>query len=829
MDTLQNGGDTLETKDPAYLRLQSLLTDFIENSDLEDSKRKQLQNIVSLYISYYETLSTKMLSKERIAQRFIRKTSEAKTKSSLKKEFEKERELLIGKLNEAGALIEKYSSKAKKAKEKAKQKQGILKQFIEDKDSEIVEQKERIIHLEALNDEYLIQYQGVSELSDNLQEQLAASEEKLEKLLRDNNNVEAIVKETNDNNAVLIKQLLKENTENHEALLQQHLEESNREKKLLKKELEVSSIERGNLEQEIKSLKRELSNQYINAVNSAAERQNKNNRDQEHQHAVADKDKTSNSSRFPKKAKKVDAFRSASDISTVSKKVKTLESSLGTVDHVHETLPNQASKYPTRTKRTRRSSSIRRVYETSSIVVATRIRPMNDEEKKKILSRKEEISQSAVVTTNNGRTLNLDVDCDDNEAHSNREIRSFDFDATFGSDVGQDIVYLLTGKHVLDRFLAGFNGTIFAYGQTGSGKTYTMMGDPNNYNVGNGAETDGITPRLVRGIFDHLKNLEENSSDVQWALSVTYIEIYMESIRDLLSRNTRGNASSSSNYRVNKKQNNLVDIRIRKDGSTSLKGAKEINAQSFEQLMKCINEGTRRRSTERTNANATSSRSHSVVTLKLTLIEGSESESTVDVKSNSRGNITSASSSTVVSKLHIVDLAGSENADATEGVSQQRRQEGLHINKSLLALHRVIRTLTKEKEGAVGKGVFVPYRASKLTRLLKDSLGGNCFTLMICNLSPSPLCFAETKRSIQFAQSVKNVKNKAVKNVDPKTSRIKQLEAENKKLKQLVLEYKKLMMETIVLEDDDDEEEDEDGYKRDNDSLRSESTADSTF
>ena len=103
--------------------------------------------------------------------------------------------------------------------------------------------RKRIIHLEALNDEYLIQYQGVSELSDNLQEQLAASEEKLEKLLRDNNNVEAIVKETNDNNAVLIKQLLKENTENHEALLQQHLEESNR-KKMLKKKLEVSSIER---------------------------------------------------------------------------------------------------------------------------------------------------------------------------------------------------------------------------------------------------------------------------------------------------------------------------------------------------------------------------------------------------------------------------------------------------------------------------------------------------------------------------------------------------------------------------------------------------------
>ena len=172
-----------------------------------------------------------MLSKERMAQTFLRKTSEAKTKSSLKKEFEKERELLIGKLNEAGALIEKYSSKAKKAKEKAKQKQGILKQFIEDKDTEIVEYKEKIIHLEALNDEYLIQYQGVSELSDNLQEQLAASEEKLEKLLRDSNNVEAIVKEANDNNAVLMEQLLRENTESHEALLQEHLEESNREKK----------------------------------------------------------------------------------------------------------------------------------------------------------------------------------------------------------------------------------------------------------------------------------------------------------------------------------------------------------------------------------------------------------------------------------------------------------------------------------------------------------------------------------------------------------------------------------------------------------------------
>jgi hypothetical protein len=908
--------DANEKLDPAYIRIQILLNDFINNSELDNSKKEQLENIVSLYISYYKTLSKKQLSKERNSQTFIRKISEAKTTSGLKKEFEKERELLIGKLNEAGTLIEKYVNKIKKNKEKAKQKQSILKQFVIDKDAEIMEQKEKMVHLEALNEEYLVQYQGVSKLSDSLQEQLTASEQKLEKLLNENNHIEATLNETKKNNESLMEQLSNEHTESHnlalqqnlkkhieekntlqvqlnenkkthEVILQQHLRKFNERKNILQTQLNESNGEKNVLKAQILELQSELSDEYIkksNSKNSNIDNSNNNNKIivskivKEKDNIVTAITTTTNSSNIkpvqhgPKKQRKILKKKSKANILKVTKQVQFLESSIeksinnkiangmngligaspsfNNTDNSSDILnldkTNNRNKRAeaSRIRKTRRSSSIKRVYETSSVVVAVRIRPMSKLEIEKSVSN----NSDAVVTTTNGTTLMLDVDWDYdddddrkklkmgnnagiNKNYSNKEIRSYNFDATFGPNVGQEIVYLLTGKHVLDRFLSGFNGTIFAYGQTGSGKTYTMMGDPSNTTIGSGAETDGITPRLLRGIFDHLLQLDENNADngeVQWTLSVTYIEIYMESIRDLLSkRSVNQNSGSNTNYfRMNK--NNIVDIRERQDGSNTLKGAMEVSVRSYEHLMACINEGTQKRSTERTNANETSSRSHSVLTLKLKIVEGSENEGSLRSSHRSSGdrNITS-SSGTVVSKLHVVDLAGSENADATDGVSRQRRQEGLHINKSLLSLHRVIRTLTKEKESNSNSATFIPYRASKLTRLLKDSLGGNCFTLMICNLSPSSLCFGETKRSIQFAQSVKNVKNKAVKNIDPRTGRIRQLEAENKKLRLLVAEYKRLMMETIVGEEEDDDDDD-DGYGRDDDSsLMSESTTES--
>ena len=906
--------------DPAFLRIDMLLSDFIENSSMETSKQEQLDTIVSLYISYYETLMQKSLSKERNSQTFIRKISEAKTASNLKKEFGEEREMLIEKLTEAGRLIDKYVKKIKINKEKAKQKQGILKQFIVDKDAEIIEHKEKIIHLEALNDEYLIQYQGVTELSDSLQEQLTTSEQKLfdvqeqlseseeklkkllsvqdqlatteqrlKKLLSDNNNVESILDETNKNNAALMEQLLKENTQSHEIILQQHLKDSTDEKKILETSLLESIEEKKILKAKINSLQSELSNQYIDKLNNNNNNSssnnkinnndnnnnnNNNNNNEDDNNVKKQVNRNSNKekidekprgqSQSPKRGKRsLTRKKSKAEILKATKKVQFLESSIekavsntkiindnnGSSSYATNAVEKNSKhggKKPSRFRKTRRSSSIKKVYETSSVVVATRIRPMNKMEVQHSAANSSDFEDKAVVSTSDGTNLILDVDWDfdesgkkqykagnnsnnDDNDRSSKEIRSFTFDATFGPDVGQEIVYLLTGKHVLDRFLNGYNGTIFAYGQTGSGKTYTMMGDPSNTNIGRGAESDGITPRLIRGIFDHLQQLEDNAAEhgeIQWTLCVTYIEIYMESIRDLLSkRNSIKNKSNNNNFKINKNRNNVVDIRERQDGSTALKGAMEINVRSYEHLMACINEGTRKRSTERTNANETSSRSHSVVTLKLTVIEGSENEGSLSSSRRSM-NGSSSSSGTVVSKLHVVDLAGSENAEATEGVSQQRRQEGLHINKSLLALHRVIRTLTKEKESSNSAGTFIPYRASKLTRLLKDSLGGNCFTLMICNLSPSSMSFGETKRSIQFAQSVKNVKNKAVKNLDPRTGRIRQLEAENKKLRLLVAEYKRLMMETIVGEDDDD-----DGYEdddRDDDSLLSESTSEST-
>ena len=478
-----------------------------------------------------------------------------------------------------------------------------------------------------------------------------------------------------------------------------------------------------------------------------------------------------------------------------SRVTKSIEKSQ--LDNIH-TLHDQvlAVNKPSKSRKKRRSSSIRRVYENSSIVVAARIRPLSTAELEKdtaIVNGNNECD-SVVLNEDWYDEVSKDRPLSKETGNTNKETRSYGFDVVFGADIDQNVVYALTGRHVLERFVSGYNGTIFAYGQTGSGKTYTMMGAPGRESVAMNDDTDGITPRLVRDLFAYLHDLESRDGvESQWKLSVTYIEIYMESIRDLLNPGAKAVPRRGSTARKLPRGSAAakasIDIRETQRGTPYLHGAVEVNVGTFEHLIMCLNEGTLRRTTEETNSNATSSRSHSVLTLKLTVMDGAEA---TDPK---RG--------TVTSKLHVVDLAGSENAASTDGISKLRRQEGMCINKSLLSLHRVIKSLTKGQQKARSRDAsdkslsesYIPYRSSKLTRLLKDSLGGNCFTLMICNLSPTTKTYGETKRSLAFSQSVKHVRNKAIKNIDVRAKRIRDLELENKKLRHLVGEYRKILLE----------------------------------
>ena len=731
-------------KDEGYLRLTEVLKKFSSSNSLNKGTTKQLASIVELHSNYFKQWYEKKLTRERISSTLVMKSRQARSSVRMRREFDEERQILVSKLNEAAALIEKYSFKIKSAKDKSRKKQEILKQLLLDKEKDLYEMQMALEEKEGVAKAYMLEYEGIAAMSDQLLEQLSGLEEQRE---LDKEERLKIVKTYDEKISILSKKL---------------------ELSTLSPGRKVGIVDGKSDKEMVESPSSLLSSLRKKAV-------------------VAKRDNQTSS-------------EESSDNS-----LRNFKDRFASISKQHERLLKykKGKRNGSITGRIRRASSIRQVYEDSSIVVAIRIRPLGSEE--------ENVGSKVIATSNSdGRSLVVDMDwnCEENQGleEHDKEKLVYSYDAVFGSDIEQMIVYTLTGKHVLDRFLKGYNGTIFAYGQTGSGKTYTMMGAPGRSSVAMGDDSDGITPRLIRDTFDHLHQEEalrlSTGGSFSWTLSVTYIEIYMESIRDLLKPNqnphgaqggpgfsprvstrTRTSAVKSlSHPRTDGDSSGLasvIDIRETRSGSTLLQGAVEVNVRTYDHLITCLNEGTKRRTTETTNMNAMSSRSHSVITLKLSLVsDGATGEH-----------------ETTKSKLHVVDLAGSENADATEGVSTLRRQEGVYINKSLLALHRVIKSLTEDKSGNSSK--FIPYRASKLTRLLKDSLGGNCFTLMICNISPSSAAFGESRRSLNFAQSVKNVRNSIAKNIDSQTSRIRELEAENKHLKALISDYKTLMMDKV--------------------------------
>uniref|UniRef100_A0A8C1P598 Kinesin family member 5A n=1 Tax=Cyprinus carpio TaxID=7962 RepID=A0A8C1P598_CYPCA len=288
------------------------------------------------------------------------------------------------------------------------------------------------------------------------------------------------------------------------------------------------------------------------------------------------------------------------------------------------------------------------------------------------------------------------------------------FDHVFPTNTTQEQVYNTCAKQIVKDVLGGYNGTIFAYGQTSSGKTHTMEGklhDPQQM---------GIIPRIAEDIFNHIFSMDEN---LEFHIKVSYFEIYMEKIRDLLD-------VTKTNLSVHEDKNRVPYV----------KGCTERFVSSPEEVMDVIDEGKSNRHVAVTNMNEHSSRSHSIFLINI-------KQEHVETEQKLCG------------KLYLVDLAGSEKVSKT-GAAGAVLDEAKNINKSLSSLGNVISAL------AEGTKTHVPYRDSKMTRILQDSLGGNCRTTMFICCSPSSYNDAETKSTLMFGQRAKTIKNAASINLE---------------------------------------------------------------
>ena len=342
----------------------------------------------------------------------------------------------------------------------------------------------------------------------------------------------------------------------------------------------------------------------------------------------------------------------------------------------------------------------------SSILVTVRVRPLSKQEKE-------------LSTVESVRVLNVNTVCVSDEIAMNKKTVSikeqqFFYDFVFDHNVGQKETYESTTKFLLPGIIDGFNATVFAYGATGSGKTYTMLGE---------GDKPGIMPRSVVDLFNIL-NKDKNK---EYRMQVSYFEIYNENIRDLLNNGEN------------------LDLKEDPNKGTIIPRLKEFEISNADSFFEMLLKGNKRRTVAATGSNETSSRSHAVLRICL------------DNK-----DINSGSTDVNVGKFVLVDLAGSEktssNFNNNLNRNAVRRTEGANINKSLLSLGICINALAS-------KNKFIPWRDSKLTRILKDSLGGNSRTVMICTVSPSLFCVDETVNTLTYANRAKNIQTIIKKNV----------------------------------------------------------------
>lgn len=359
-----------------------------------------------------------------------------------------------------------------------------------------------------------------------------------------------------------------------------------------------------------------------------------------------------------------------------------------------------------------------------SVKVVVRCRPMNEKEK----------------AANFERVVSVDVKLGQVSVKNPRGTaqehpKVFTFDSVYDWNSKQVELYDETFRSLVESVLLGFNGTIFAYGQTGTGKTYTMEG------VRNDPERRGVIPNSFEHIFTHISR----SQNQQYLVRASYLEIYQEEIRDLLSKD----------------QTRRLELKERPDTGVYVKDLSSFVTKSVKEIEHVMNVGNQNRSVGATNMNEHSSRSHAIFVITIEC-----SEIGLDGENHIR-----------VGKLNLVDLAGSERQTKT-GAQGERLKEATKINLSLSALGNVISALVD------GKSTHIPYRDSKLTRLLQDSLGGNAKTVMVANIGPASYNVEETLTTLRYSNRAKNIKNKPRVNEDPKDALLREFQEEIARLKE---------------------------------------------
>ncbi|TRY83649.1 hypothetical protein DNTS_017542 [Danionella cerebrum] len=401
-----------------------------------------------------------------------------------------------------------------------------------------------------------------------------------------------------------------------------------------------------------------------------------------------------------------------------------------------------------------------------SVKVVVRCRPMNEKERVAKFNRVVAVDvKLGQVAVQNPRVTS-----------SHEHPKVFTFDSVYDWNSKQMELYDETFRPLVDSVLFGFNGTIFAYGQTGTGKTYTMEG------VRNDPDRRGVIPNSFEHIFTHISR----SQNQQYLVRASYLEIYQEEIRDLLSKD----------------QSRRLELKERPDTGVYVKDLSSFVTKSVREIEHVMNVGNQNRSVGATNMNEHSSRSHAIFVITIECSElGPDGENHIRV-----------------GKLNLVDLAGSERQTKT-GAQGERLKEATKINLSLSALGNVISALVD------GRSTHIPYRDSKLTRLLQDSLGGNARTVMVANIGPASYNVEETLTTLRYANRAKNIKNKPHVNEDPKDALLREFQEEIARLKEQLEKRsgkkKRRRRRRRVGEGgeefDDDEEEDDDAEEDDED------------
>lgn len=364
-----------------------------------------------------------------------------------------------------------------------------------------------------------------------------------------------------------------------------------------------------------------------------------------------------------------------------------------------------------------------------SVKVMVRVRPLNKKEKNRG-------SKEVVAVDSKFNQINL------SKPDSPEISKDFAYDAVFGIDSTQQLVYNEGAFSLVESVLEGYNGTIFAYGQTGCGKTHTMVGDYGE------EDTKGIIPKAFSHIFGYIDSRED---DTRFLVRCSYLEIYNESILDLLGSD----------------HNAKHDIKEDPDKGIYAQNLTNVIVKSVPEIEKIMNAGNKHRKVGQTAMNDQSSRSHSIFTIYI--------ETSVEKDGDQKIR---------AGKLNLVDLAGSERQSKTNAQGD-RLKEAQKINLSLSALGNVISALVD------GKSKHIPYRDSKLTRLLQDSLGGNTKTVMIAAVSPADYNYDETLSTLRYASRAKMIKNKPKINEDPKDALLREYESEIKQLRAALAELQK--------------------------------------